>query len=100
MTSTNNKYRTYIVRSWQWYQRVTGSSEQTIEKYNESCKNDADNLYEKDIMVLRDNITEIKGYYYYSNGFPIENLADTYGYVDVRTGKHYKYIQEIFVDIN
>ena len=95
----NKKYRTHIVRSWHWYQRVTPGSEQTIEKYNQSIKNDADNLYGKDIMVLRDNITEIKGYYYYSNGFAMENLADTDGYIDVRTGKYYKYINDIYEDI-
>ncbi len=100
MASTDKKYRTYIVRSWHWYQRVTPGSEHTIEKYNKSCENDAQTIYEKDIMVLRDNITEIKGYYYYSNGFPIQNLADSDGYVDVRTGKYYKYIEQIFVDIN
>jgi hypothetical protein len=100
MASTVKKYRTYIVRSWNWYQSVTPGCDQTIEKYNKSCENDAETIFENDVMVLRDNITKIKGYYYYSNGFPIENLADSDGYVDVRTGKHYKYFEEIFNNIN
>jgi len=97
--SNDIQYRTHIVRSWDWYQRVTPGSDHTIEKYNKSCENDAQTLYDKDVMVLRDNVTKIKGYCYYTIGWPIQNLADTDGYVDVRTGKYYKYIQQIFVDI-
>ena len=39
--------------------------------------------------MLRDNVTRINGYYWYGNGFPAQNCAETAGYVDVRTGKHY-----------
>jgi hypothetical protein len=40
-------------------------------------------------MVLRENLTKILGYYYYGNGFPMQNLSERDGYVDVRTGKYY-----------
>jgi len=99
MDKSSEKYRTYIVRSWNWYQRVTASKDHTILKYNESCQKDADNLYGKHVMVLRDNISNIKGFYYYSNGFPMENIAETDGYIDVRTNKKYANIHLIFADI-
>ena len=81
-------YTTYQIKSWHWYQRVTPSSEHTIERYNKSCEEDAKRIDPR-IMVLRDNVVELTGYYYYGNGFPIENCARTEGYVDVRTGKVY-----------
>ena len=93
-------YRTYIIRSWHWYQRTTSSDKHTIEDYNKDCENDAANLYEKHVMVLRDNITKIKGYYFYSNGFPIQNVAETDGYIDVRTGKKYNNIHEAIEDMH
>ena len=100
METTVKKYRTHIVKSWHWYQRVTSSTNHTIEKYNESCEEDAKNLYPDDVMVLRDNIIKINGFYYYSNGFPMQNMADTDGYIDVRTKKMYPNINAIYADIN
>jgi len=81
-------YTTYHIRSWHWFQRVTPSHLQTIAHYNASCEEDA-RLYGDHVMVLRDNVTQINGYHWCNNGFPAQNCADTHGYVDVRTGKHY-----------
>ena len=80
--------RTYLTVSWHQYQRVTPSQLQTIEHYNKTCEEDA-RLHGDHVMVLRDNVTQINGYYWYGNGFPAQNCAETAGYVDVRTGKHY-----------
>ena len=88
VATPQRKYRTYIVKSWHEYQRFIGSHLHSIEHYNETCKEDAA-LYGEDVMVLRDNVTKITGYYWYSSGFPAQNCADTDGYVDVRTGKQY-----------
>jgi hypothetical protein len=94
------KYRTYIVKSWHEYQRFIGSHLHSIEHYIETCKEDA-KLYGDDVMVLRDNVTKITGYYWYSSGFPAQNCADTDGYVDVRTGKQYPHNGgSYFEDIN
>jgi hypothetical protein len=40
-------------------------------------------------MVLRDNVVNITGYHWSGPGFAAQNCAETDGYVDVRTGKHY-----------
>ena len=92
-------YRTYRIESWHWYQSTSPSHEHTIEHYNASCESRA-YLVEPHVMFLRDNVTKVKGFYFYSNGFPMENLADTDGYVDVRTGKKYANSQSFFEDIN
>ncbi len=81
-------YRMHHVMSWHWFQRVHSSDLHTIEDYNRICEEDAKRQGD-DVMVLRDNVTKIKGYYWYGNGFPAQNCAETDGYVDVRTGKHY-----------
>ena len=99
MTVPAKKYRVYIVRSWYWYQRVNSGDEHTIEKYCECCEKDAAELYEKDVMVLRDNVVKVNGYCYYTPGYAIQNSAETDGFVDVRTGKKYENIQSIFEDI-
>lgn len=86
--NTATPYTTYITRSWHNYQSCTPSHLHSIDHYNTTCKDDA-RLYGDHVMVLRDNITKITGYYWYSNGFPAQNCADSDGYVDVRTGKQY-----------
>ena len=91
-------YTTYRIESWHWYQRTAPSTEHTIEHFNASCERRA-HLVEPHVMFLRDNVTKVKGFYFYSNGFPMENLADTDGYVDVRTGKKYPSSQALFEDI-
>ena len=92
-------YSTYRIESWHWYQSTSPSHEHTIENYNASCESRA-YLVEPHVMFLRDNVTELKGFYFYSNGFPIQHMADTDGYVDVRTGKKYANSQSFFEDIN
>jgi hypothetical protein len=87
-SAPKTNYTTYLINSWHQYQRVTASHLQTIQHYNETCETDAA-LYGNHVMVLRDNVVKITGYYWYSNGFPAQNCADTDGYVDVRTGKQY-----------
>ena len=91
-------YTTFQIDSWHWYQRTSPSSEHTIEHYNASCEKRA-RMVEPHVMFLRDNVTKVKGLYFYGNGFPMENLADTDGYVDVRTGKKYSCSQALFEDI-
>ena len=91
-------YTTYRIESWHWYQRTSPSSEHTIEHYNASCEKRA-RMVEPHVMFLRDNVTKVKGVYFYGNGFPMENLADTDGYVDVRTGKKYSCSQALFEDM-
>ncbi len=81
-------YTTHHTMDWHWFQRVHSSNLHTIENYNRICEEDA-RLYGDHVMVLRDNVVKITGYYWYSNGFPMQNCAETDGYVDVRTGKHY-----------
>jgi len=77
-------YTTHLIKSWHDYQRVHSS---TLH-FNRTCEEDA-RLYGDHVMVLRDNVTKVHGFYWYGNGFPAQNCADTEGYVDVRTGKHY-----------
>lgn len=84
----NTMYTTHLIKSWHDYQRVHSSTLHTIADYNRICEEDA-RLYGDHVMVLRDNVTEVKGFYWYGNGFPAQNCAETAGYVDVRTGKHY-----------
>lgn len=91
-------YTTYRIDSWHWYTRTSPSTEHTIEHYNASCEKRA-HLVEPHVMFLRDNVTKVKGFYFYSNGFPIEHMADTDGYVDVRTGKKYPSSQAMVEDI-
>jgi hypothetical protein len=91
-------YTTYRIESWHWYQRISPSTEHTIEHYNASCEKRA-HLVEPHVMFLRDNVTKVKGFYFYGNGFLMENLAETDGYVDVRTGKNYPSSQALFEDI-
>ena len=84
---TKNKYRTHFIRSWYDYQKITPSHLHSIEHYNLSCEEYA-KLYDEDIMVLREHVTKITGWYY-CTGWSAQNCADTDGYVDVRTGKKY-----------
>jgi hypothetical protein len=79
-------YTTYRILSWHWYQRV--SIDHTIEKYIKSCEEDA-KREASHVMVLRENVIELGGYYFYGNGFPVEHTATVDGYIDVRTGKKY-----------
>jgi len=89
------KYRTYHIRSWHAYQQTTPSHLHSIEHYNAACEEYA-KLYEEDVMVLRDNVTKVKGWHW-CTGWPAQNCADTDGYVDVRTGKKYaQYGEETF----
>ena len=81
------RYRTYTIRSWHQYQSIAPSHLHSIEHYNQTCKEDAE-LYEAHIMVLRDDVKEITGWYW-CTGWPAQNCAKTDGYVDVRTGKKY-----------
>ena len=81
------RYRTYTIRSWHNYQRSAPSHLHSIEHYNQTCEEDA-KLYESHIMVLRDEVTKITGWYW-CTGWPAQNCAETNGYVDVRTGKKY-----------
>ena len=80
-------YRTYTIRSWHQYQSIAPSHLHSIDHYNQTCKEDAE-LYEAHIMVLRDDVKEITGWYW-CTGWPAQNCAKTDGYVDVRTGKKY-----------
>jgi len=81
------KYRTHHIRSWHAYQKIAPSHLHSIEHYNAECEEYA-KLYDADVMVLRDHVTKITGWYW-TIGWPAQNCADTDGYVDVRTGKKY-----------
>ena len=81
------KYRTHYTRSWHTYQQVTPSHLHSIEHYNSACEEYA-KLYEDHIMVLREHVTKITGWYW-CTGWSPEKRAETDGYVDVRTGKKY-----------
>ena len=81
------KYRTHYIRSWYAYQKIAPSHLHSIEHYNADCEEHA-KLYAPDVMVLRDHVTKITGWYW-TIGWPAQNCADTDGYVDVRTGKKY-----------
>jgi hypothetical protein len=93
-------YSTYYIRSWYDYQRTTPSHLHSIEHYNKMCEEHA-TLYGDNVMVLRENITKITGYYWYSNGYPGQVCAETDGgYTDVRTGKIYPRDVSFFDDIS
>jgi hypothetical protein len=81
------RYRTYTIKSWHQYQSIAPSHLHSIEHYNQTCEEYA-TLYEPHIMVLRDEVTKITGWYW-CTGWPAQNCAETNGYVDVRTGKKY-----------
>lgn len=83
------KYRTYSIKSWHAYQQIVPSHLHSIEHYYTYCENLAKECPE-DVMVLRDEITRITGWYM-CVGWPAQNCADTNGYVDIRTGKKYPY---------
>ena len=86
-TTAATKYRTHYISSWHAYQRDTMSHLHSIEHYNAECEERA-KLYDTHVMVLRNNVTRITGWYW-CTGWPPQNCADTDGYVDVRTGKKY-----------
>lgn len=90
------KYRTYSIKSWHAYQQITPSHLHSIEHYYARCEELAKDCPE-DVMVLRDEITRITGWYW-TIGWPAQNCADTDGYVDVRTGKKYPYGKSSFCD--
>ncbi|NDC24581.1 MAG: hypothetical protein EBZ49_10715 [Proteobacteria bacterium] len=68
----------------------------SIEHYYARCEELAKDCPE-DVMVLRDEITRITGWYW-TIGWPAQNCADTDGYVDVRTGKKYPYGKSSFCE--
>ncbi len=82
-----NSYKTHYIRSWHAYQRIAPSHLHSIEHYNSECEEYA-KLYDAHVMVLRENVTKITGWYY-CTGWPAQNCADHDGYVDIRTGKKY-----------
>ena len=86
-TAAAKKYRTHYIRSWYAYQQIAPSHLHSIEHYNADCEEHA-KLYAADVMVLREHVTKITGWYW-TIGWPAQNCADTDGYVDVRTGKKY-----------
>jgi hypothetical protein len=86
-TASSPKYRTHYIRSWYDYQQNAQSHLHSIEHYNASCEEHA-NLYDKHVMILRNNVTKITGWHL-CTGWPAQNCADHDGYVDVRTGKKY-----------
>lgn len=90
------KYRTYSIKSWHAYQQITPSHLHSIEHYYAKCEELAKESPE-DVMVLRDEITRITGWYW-TIGWPAQNCADTDGYVDIRTGKKYPYGKLSFHD--
>jgi len=94
--SNPKKYRTYSIKSWYAYQQIVPSHLHSIENYYTYCENLAKECPE-DVMVLRDEITRITGWYW-TIGWPAQNCADTNGYVDIRTGKKYPYGTSSFHD--
>lgn len=95
-TPAAKKYSTYSIKSWHAYQQITPSHLHSIEHYYARCEELAKDCPE-DVMVLRDEITRITGWYW-TIGWPAQNCADTDGYVDVRTGKKYPYGKSSFCD--
>jgi hypothetical protein len=63
------KYTTHYVMSWYRYQSITPSHLHSIEHYNKTCEEDA-KLYGDNVMVVRENVEKITGYYWYGNGCP------------------------------
>ena len=93
------KYTTYYIMSWHRYQSITPSHFHSIEHYNMTCEEHA-KLYGENVMFLRENVEKITGYYWYGNGFPAQNCAETDGgHTDVRTGKKYSREVSFFIDI-
>ena len=82
-------YRTYTIITWYQYQMLVPLSDQSIEHYENWCKREKDTR-ESHVMVLMDKVIKITGMHCVI-GWPCQNCADTNGYVDVRTGKHYPY---------
>lgn len=91
------KYRTYAIKSWYMYQLSVPSHLHSIEHYNAHCEEMA-KLYDEHVMVLRDEVTKITGYYW-CTGWSPQNCADTNGYVDIRTGKKYPHGESFYQDI-
>ena len=91
------KYTTYTIKSWYMYQLNMPSHLHSIEHYNAHCEELA-KLCNKHVMVLRDEVTKITGYYW-CTGWSPQNCADTDGYVDVRSGKKYPHGQSFSHDI-
>lgn len=83
------RYRTHYIYSWHRYQSHTPSHLHSVDHYNTACEEYAQNTNDDTVMVLRDNVTRITGWYWSGIGWPAQNCADTDGYVDVRTGKKY-----------
>ena len=92
----HTKYTTYIVESWYNYQSSVPSHLHSIPHYNAYCEERA-KLYGGHVMVLRDEVTKITGYYW-CTGWSPQNCADTDGYVDVRTEKKYPHGKQSFFD--
>jgi len=82
-------YRTHYIYSWHRYQSHTQANLHSIDHYNAACEEYARNTNDETVMVLRDNVIRITGWYWSGLGWPAQNCADTDGYVDVRTGKKY-----------
>lgn len=92
-------YTTYTIESWHDYQSSVPSHLHSISHYNAHCEERA-KLYGEHVMILRDEVTKITGYYC-CTGWSPQNCADTDGYVDVRTEKKYPHgKQSFFDDIN
>ena len=66
------QYRTYFIRSWHEYQRATPSEHHSIQHYNANCEEHA-KFYDAHILVLRENVTEITGWYW-CTGWPPPKL--------------------------
>ena len=90
-------YRTFSIKSWHAYQQVTPSHLHSIEHYYARCEELAKGHVDDDVMILRDEVTRITGWFW-TTGWPAQNCADTDGYVDVRTGKKYPYGKSSFYD--
>ena len=81
-------YTTHMIMSWHHYQRVTPSCFHSINHFKKDCEEKV--KFQGDhVMVLRDNVVNITGYHWSGPGFAAQNCAETDGYVDVRSGKHY-----------
>lgn len=91
------KYRTFSIKSWHAYQQSTPSHLHSIEHYYARCEELAKGHADDDVMILRDEVTRITGWFW-TTGWPAQNCADTDGYVDVRTGKKYPYGKSSFYD--
>ena len=95
-SSPADKYKTYRIVSWYNYQLSVPSQFHSIEHYNAHCEEIA-KLCDKHVMVLRDQVIKITGYYW-CTGWSPQNCADTDWYVDVRSGKKYPHGKQSFFD--